>query len=176
MLRLATAALAGILLLSGCSDDGPDAGDPMSTWTPTGTIESSSPSPTDPLTTAAQGETAREFIERWVALVDKMQQTGDTEAFLDLAGPDCRSCRRMADNVSQVYGDGGRIDTDGSRISRVQHDGGDQWSVTLVGSPTTVFDKDGKPSTRLPGGRYQLLAFIVKADGNWTMGEFQDKN
>lgn len=131
MLRLATAALAGILLLSGCSDDGPDAGDPMSTWTPTGTIEPSSPSPSatklpEPvLPSAARAATragAAAFVEYYWLLVDYATATGDTRTLGRLAGPKCEGCRGGVASIDNVYEGGGHIESAPYEVRRIRLD------------------------------------------------------
>lgn len=170
MLRLATAALAGILLLSGCSDDGPDAGDPMSTWTPSGTIESSSPSPTDPLTAAPDGETARQFIQRWVALSNRMQETGDTAAFLSVAGPDCTSCHDYAARIEKIYENEGHVSGGRERILSLKSESPTQWLVTLRAEPTRFVEAEGSAPENLPGGKYRSRLYLARVGGKWIVG------
>lgn len=173
--RAAATALVAVLALSACNG-GNDPDDPKSSSTPSG--NPSAPSTTPPvetLTEAPSGETARQFIRRWVELGNQMQATGETEAFLAVAGPDCDSCEKFADRVATIYDAGGQIKSDGSRVVRVSHDGGDQWTVHLDGSPTEVTDSaSGAPDT-LPGGPYKLVLYVAKVDGAWVLGDYQDK-
>ncbi|KRA37346.1 hypothetical protein ASD81_01005 [Nocardioides sp. Root614] len=172
----ASLALFATLTLSAC-DGGNDPADPMSTWTPSGTVETpSTTAPTvDPLTVAPEGETARQFIRRWVTLGNRMQETGETKAFLALAGPDCKSCRDYAAQIDEIYANSGSITSAGSKVIAAKHDGGDQWTVTLEGAPTKYVESKGAEEETLPGGRYELVLYIVEVDGAWIVGEYEDK-
>lgn len=171
---IATAA-ALTLALSGCTESEPR--EPEPSWTPSSTPEqpSTTPAAHDSLTVAPEGETARQFIRRFVALGNEMQRTGETAAFLTVTGPDCRSCRNFAERVERIYTNGGSIETNGSEVIQSQHDGGDQWTVTLEGAPTRIRETRTGAPRAMPGGQYQLVVFIAKVDGHWVVGEFQDK-
>lgn len=174
--RAAALALLAAFTLSACNG-GDDPSEPVSTSTPSGTIETpSNTTPTvDPLTEAPKGETAQQFIRRWVALGNKMQETGETEAFLAVAGPDCRSCRDYASQIDEIYAKAGSIKTMGSNVVTAKHEGGDEWTVTLEGAPTTYVESKGAEEETLPGGRYELVLYIVEVDGTWIVGDYEDK-
>lgn len=114
---IAALVLAAILALSACSDDDPDPGDPMSTWTPSGTPEAPSSSatpsadPTEPpLPDAAREATeagARAFITYYWDLINYAQVTGDVKALREVSGPNCEGCQKGINAVRDVYGNGG---------------------------------------------------------------------
>lgn len=174
-LRAAATALVAVLALSSCNG-GNDPAEPSPTAKPSSS--SSAPTtapPTETLTEAPRGETARQFIRRWVELGNQMQTSGETAGFLAVAGPDCQSCVDFASQVAEIYKGGGRIETDGSDVVRLHHDGGDQWTVSLTGAPTEVTASAGSSPSSLPGGDYQLIVYVAKAQDLWIVGDYQDR-
>lgn len=167
----ASLALLAALTLTSC-DGGDDPADPMSTWTPSGTIETpTNTAPTvDPLTQAPKGETARQFIRRWVALGNQMQETGKTEAFLKVAGPDCKSCRDFADSVAKIYKDGGHIAGGAETIVRLERESATQWVVTTEAEPTDYFESSDGPAKNFPGGKSKSRMYLASVDGRWIVG------
>lgn len=117
--RIAALLLAAALALSACSDDGPDPGESMSTWTPSGTPEEPSPSatptaePTEPelpdAATKATEAGARAFITYYWDLINYAQLTGDVKALKRVSGPNCDACDGINGSIEQLYRDGGRI-------------------------------------------------------------------
>ena len=169
--------LVAVVLLAGCSEDDPVPAPPVapSSGTPTAS-ESVTVEPDVSLTVAPKGETAKQFIRRWVALGDEMQRTGETEGFRAVAGPDCLSCEKLADRVAKIYGAGGEIVTDGSSVVRIEHDGGGQWSVRLMGGKTTYRESAAADPESLDGGPYELVMYIANVGGTWVLGDYQDKS
>ena len=109
--RSAALALAAALVLAGCQDE------PEPRFEPT---PSASSSPTDPETSEEpQAQTAEEFIEEWVDLHTEMQNTGETDAFLE-ASSGCRPCNKFADRIGAIYAAGGFVKTDGWTVDRTQ--------------------------------------------------------
>lgn len=169
-IRAAATALVASLALSACNG-GDDPADPTSTWTPSGTIDAPSTSPpTASLTEAPEDETARQFIRRWVELGNQMQATGDTSAFLAVAGPDCDSCQKFADQISAIYGDGGYIQGGTERILSLKPDSRTQWVVTIDSVPTKYVERDGAKPKTLPGGKYKSRLYLAHINGRWIVG------
>ncbi|GAA4824130.1 DUF6318 family protein [Nocardioides caeni] len=117
-MRLAYAATLATLalLLAACSDDGDEPGDPMATWTPSGTVETPSASPSavatptePPLPDAATKATeagARAFITYYWDLINYAQLTGDVEALSSLSSSTCDGCWGAVGAITEIY-DGG---------------------------------------------------------------------
>ena len=171
------AVLATVLVsvaLSACIDsDGVDPSDPAATWTPTGKIETPTSPATpeaDPLTEAPADETARQFIRRWVALGNRMLETGDTAAFLAVAGSDCDSCHKFARLVKRVYRRGGYISGGTQTIVSMRPESKTQWMVTTDSLPTIYAKSDGAEPEHLPGGVTTSRLYLVEVDGRWLVG------
>ena len=156
-------AVAGALLLAGCSDDPeptPKLPDPTS----------SSPTPTATESETAKAESAEDFIRRWSDELQKMQATGETEAYRAL-GPDCDSCIAAAERVDEVYGAGGRIEWDGWDILSIEPVGssGTEFRAEVDSAPTRIREtKNGKWQT-LKGGRVTRLLEVKRVDDEWLM-------
>lgn len=170
LLRAAVVLLVAALVLGGCGDDEPDPGDPGSTWTPTSKPETPTSEPVDPLTEAPEGETAQEFIRRWVALSNRMQETGETEAFLAVAGPDCDPCRDYAKRIQDIYDNDGYFRGGTERILSFKKESATQWVVTLKAEPTEYAEAEGAEPERITGGKYRSRLYLARVDGRWIVG------
>lgn len=167
-LRAAATALVAVLALSACNG-GDDPDDPKSSSTPSGSPSVPSTPTTDPLTEAPPGETARQFIRRWVALGNQMQATGETEAFLAVAGPDCDSCEKFANQMSQIYKNGGAVRGGGERISEMKRESTTVWVITRVATPSEYTESADGELKRFPGGDYRSRIILAKVDGEWIV-------
>jgi len=173
LLRTVAALAVVAALVAGCGDDDPKVAPPEKTTSATQSSDSTSPTPSeDALTEPPKTETAKQFIKRWIALGDRMQTTGDTDGFVAITGPDCRSCQSLVKKVQRIYREGGSIKTRGSKVVRARHDGGDQWTVELEGEPTTYRNSQSGATKHLPGGPYTFRAFIAKVDGKWVLADY----
>ncbi|GAA1546693.1 DUF6318 family protein [Nocardioides humi] len=112
------AALAVLLALAACTDDEPGPRDPSSTWSPSGTMETPSPSagqtPTEPAlpdaATQASEDGARAFITYYWDLINYAQVTGDVKALKAASGPNCEGCKAGIDGIRQLYKGGGHAE------------------------------------------------------------------
>jgi hypothetical protein len=170
--RAAALALACALALAGCSDDGEPEGEEP-TWTPMSTPEEPSTSPAGSVPTVApENETARQFLRRWVSLINLIQRTGDATPYRAIAGPDCRSCRQFADRVESIYSSGGYIKTGGSRIVEMTRDGEGQWTVSLMAAPTELKESANAKVQMLEGGPYGYVVYLLRVDGRWSISAY----
>lgn len=170
--RVATlvAALACALAFAGCSDDETDPGDAMSTWTPSGTVETPSATPTESLTEVPKDETAKQFIRRWVALSNRLQETGDDTAFLAVAGPDCEPCHAFAKRLVKIYENNGYVLGGTEHVVSLRPESRTQWVVTLSAEPTEYVESKGADPKTLPGGQYKSRMYLARVNGHWIVG------
>ncbi|WP_141013780.1 DUF6318 family protein [Nocardioides sambongensis] len=124
----------------------------------------------DPLV-APEDETAREFLRRWVALINRMQSTGDTESYLAISGPDCVSCHQFARSVKEIYAAGGSISGGTETVRSIAREKPYQWLVTVEAEPTRYTEKSDGPTKTLDGGVLKSRVFVVEVDGNWIVAE-----
>ncbi|QZY28411.1 hypothetical protein [Nocardioides coralli] len=140
-----------VLLAGGCSDEPePRFEEPASTPSPT---QSASP----------QAQTPEEFIREWVRLDREMQTTGDTTAYLSVSR-ECRPCRAVAERVETIFENGGRVETKGWAVDKIESLPTKGW-YRMEGSATTVVivEEAGADEKRLPGGPI-TYDFVVRAD------------
>ncbi|MDN5746498.1 MAG: hypothetical protein L0H31_15460, partial [Nocardioidaceae bacterium] len=71
-----------------------------------------------------------------------------------------------------IYRAGGSSATEGSRVVRAMHDGGDQWTIRLSGEPTSYRESGSAKAQELLGGPYTFQAYIAKVDGAWTLADY----
>lgn len=153
-----------LLLFTSCSDDSSDAGDPPTSSPPT----SSSPTPTT--STPPEDETPEEFIRRWIDEDTRMQNTGETDAYLAMTWH-CEGCQSLADRVQRIYRKGGFISTKGLEVRSMQrHDGKPvTFTVHTEGSPTVYRDSATSRKKRLPGGPLGLVLQLARRHGEWRV-------
>ena len=163
--RRTVAALAvAALLLAGCSDDPEPRFDPPS----------ESPSPTESETTAEpEAQTPEEFIREWFELNTEMQNSGETDAFLE-ASPNCKPCRDLADQVEQFYNAGGFIRVGGQDVTTVDALAGSEYSVTVDAAPTEYKESASAKVAMLPGGPNEYRMFLRRNGGSWVMTQYLD--
>lgn len=168
-LRARTAAIAACLLLAltACSDDAPVA-DPPATPTPTATSASASPS-ADDLTSAPPGETAEQFIRRWVELGNQLQHTGNAAAYLSVSGPDCDTCRELATTLSKIYRAGGESRGGTERITSLKPESQNRWILEVIAGPTEYERRAGAATEKLPGGSFRTRVQLAKDNGRWIV-------
>lgn len=153
------------LLLAGCSDD-PAPEPKMPDPTPT----SSAPSPTESET--AEAESPEEFIRRWQAAALTAQNEGDTTAYRRM-GPRCDPCSDFADNVDQIYADGGSVELSSLRVLSVEPaKGAYQFRLTRMLGQTQVLDAQGNRQQSFAGGREVLNVFLEQVRGDWQVQNF----
>lgn len=167
----AVTALACLLLLAGCGGDDPaplvaDPTPPASV-TPTPTV-SAAPQPWEERSKAG----AVAFVEHWVEVFNEAGRSGDTAALRDLSGGSCQACLGYARMLDELYGQGGRLDSDGWRILQIGVSERLPIDALTVGfrverSPEVVIRADGKRES-FPGGQANYAA-----DPRWRAGQWQ---
>ncbi|HWJ67560.1 MAG TPA: DUF6318 family protein [Nocardioides sp.] len=185
-LRAAALGLVAVLALSACSDDGPDAGDPMSTWTPSGTIEKPSETPTQKPTepalpnaaTKATEAGARAFIKYYFDLINYAQATGDVGALRSLSGPNCDACAGITKNLRDLYKNDGRIEGGTNAVTilkaaELSDPAGSAFGYRLeleVAHDAQTIYRPSAPDDDRPAGSDNLTAALFWADNSrWRL-------
>ncbi|TYL45826.1 hypothetical protein FXB39_15970 [Nocardioides sp. BGMRC 2183] len=158
------------LALTACGDDDEPtvAPAPTSEATSTATTESASDSPT----VVPEDETAREFIERWLAITVDMQKTGETASYTAIIGPDCESCRDLLNTVRSIHKRGGYIDTEVATIDKITKRDRNEWLIDVVEEPTKYRRSRNAKVERFPGGAHRYIAYIGKAPSGWIVASY----
>ena len=156
-------AVAGALLVAGCSDDpepAPTVPDP--------TPSSSTPSPTDSETPEA--ESAEDFIRRWAAVEAEMENTGDTKEYRRLS-QECQACMDLADLVEKWYAAGGFIEWDGWTVRSVTPRGNSdsEFIVRVTSSPTKYKESKKGQLKTFRGGPGAHLLVVDERGESWVV-------
>ncbi len=179
-------ALAALVLLSlltvACTDDGPDPGDPFATWSPTGKMETPTPSPSAPVepvlpNAAAEASEAgaRAFIEHYWDLVNYAQATGDVKPLKAASGDTCEGCQKGIAAVAELYSSGGH--TKGGeysvtikRIKQVTSEDsslrGMEAKYEVRNAEQVIVQGDGSSETSTPGTT-PYLSYLIWVDNAW---------
>lgn len=167
----------GLLAACGGGGDG-DATAPMSPGAPSPSSSASSSrttvAPRPDLTVAPPGETAEQFIRRWIELGNRMQTTGETEAYLDVAGPDCDTCREFARRIGDVYSAGGQSRGGEETILALKDEAPTQWVLRIRAAPAVYRERPGGPEKRLSGGEYRSRVYLAEVSGRWIVGATEE--
>lgn len=162
---LATAALAlSACLLAGCGHDDPKPKFAHSSEPPTVTPTSTSAAP--------KPETAEQFIRRWTAVSDKAQQTGDTATLRRLDGPDCESCKSLAEEVDKIYRNGGVIKYTGSTVLSIHRRGHNEFVVKQRAPITRLRRSKDGPWQSIPGGVVTFFFELNHASTGWVVADY----
>ena len=153
--RALALALAIPILLAGCSDDPePEPKIPEAT--------SSSPTPTPTESETPKAESPEDFIRRWQEAALTAQNAGDTAEYREF-GPKCKPCSDFADQVDQIYADGGSVEIKSLRVLDVRSAGGaDQYRLIRTLGRTRVLDAQGQEQQSFEGGREVLTVFLER--------------
>lgn len=164
--RRALAVAAALpLLLAGCSEG--EAEPKMPDPSPS----SSSSTPTAEPT--VEQETPEEFIRRWAGVEAAMENTGETDEYLELSGQ-CEACTSLAETVTRYYADGGYVKWDGWDVLSVRQwkDGGpNDYAVRVNSAPTKYREKAGGPIGSFPGGRSTYKLTLRPKGDSWVVAD-----
>lgn len=157
--------LSACLAVAGCGGDSAPAADPPPSSPSASSSASAAPTAVPP------GETAREFIERWLKTEWYAETTGDTATYRKLT-TGCRSCGAFADEVEAIYAGGGRVQFGGTEIRGIKRlksvPNTFVYDVDYYVTRTVVDYGDGKPDKRLPAG-VGTYRVELSRNGGWRI-------
>jgi hypothetical protein len=158
---LATALLAAAMLGLASCGGGSSVADP-----PISSAPSSSPA-------APQRESPEHFIRRFYAEEQRMENTGQVDAYATLANK-CVPCRHLERQVSQYYGAGGFIHWDGYSINsmRIYDDPAGpraSYVIRYFAKPTRYRASSDSPIRRLAGGPSVDVLTLVPTRTTWKV-------
>ncbi|NPC41062.1 hypothetical protein [Nocardioides sp. zg-1230] len=163
--RALALALAVPALLAGCSDD-PE---------PTPKIPeptSSSPTPTPTESETAEAESPEEFIRRWQAAADEMAMSGRTAEFLRMS-KGCQACATYAEQVSDVFKDGGEVDFGGSEVLAIKEDSVDPPSYIVdVRAAKLRIEIPGESPQVFPAATQRYRMILKPQTDSFTMANY----
>ncbi|MDQ6526460.1 DUF6318 family protein [Nocardioides sp. LHD-245] len=183
-LGLFAAALVLLLSAAACTDDDPDPRDPTSTWSPTGTMDTPSPTATPPAEPVlpeaakqASEEGARAFITYYWDLINYAQVTGDVKALKAASATTCKGCQAGIRGIRRHYRSGGSIAGGVHRVDRTRlAEVTSKSDIYAFRSETrvshdaqTIISNDGNKEARAPGADDWNLYVLWVGDTHWRL-------
>lgn len=180
----AAALIAATLLLAACSDDGdPPSTEP--TRTPSGTLDTPSPTaeptPTEPplpdAATKATEAGARAFITYYWDLINYAQATGDVKALRRVSGKNCRGCQGGIEVIDEIYDSGGHAvggeyTIDILNINELSGNSSNYFAFEALtkvsNAEQTVVDSTGTSRSLQPSTN-ELAVGALWTDGSWRL-------
>jgi hypothetical protein len=148
-----------LLALTGCGGNTSLADPPVSPMPST----SSPPAP-------PKRETPEHFIRRWAEIEKRMENTGNTDAYLAVSHA-CRACRQLAADIRRFYSNGGFVRWAGWRIKSLEtsgpYQGGHAYTVHVISEPTSYRTTSHGGIQHLSGGPSTHQLIIKFAEGRW---------
>ncbi|QWZ09217.1 hypothetical protein KRR39_05340 [Nocardioides panacis] len=108
--------------------------------------------------TANNEKGAQSFARYWIDTLNEATNSGDTAKFKKLNKDSCTTCGDFAKQLDDIYGAGGRVETDGFKIKKIVNEAGVPApgagvSVVLTATPQKVYAKRGGDRPRAQGRR-----------------------
>lgn len=173
--RVAAAVCVLPLVLAGCAGD-PEPKLAPPSETPTTESPSSSAAPTREPWEKKTNAGAVAFAKHWIAVFNEAQRTGDTDEMRALSAESCGSCTGFARMLEDLYGNGGRLESEGWRVRHavpahgLPPDAG-RVSMRIERSAQVVRYGDGQPDERFAKSEVTLSARLVWTDAVWRMSD-----
>ncbi|HZJ07199.1 MAG TPA: DUF6318 family protein [Nocardioidaceae bacterium] len=122
-------------------------------------------------------KSAKAFVRHYVSLVNFALRTGDAQALKAASSARCKSCRAVAANIEDVYGDGGSLTGKGWRVTVIEPVAEQPRSEPVL--QTGVFvspqDKVAKPGAdveRFDGGQNLMTFFLKRHSNAWIVSKW----
>ncbi|MFC6287617.1 DUF6318 family protein [Nocardioides sp. GCM10027113] len=169
--RAGAAVCAAVVLAAGCSaDPEPEFSAPSATPTETEPAEPAR-EPWERRTEAG----AVAFAKHWVDEFNEAQSTGDIADLRSLSARSCKSCAGFMEQLSELYGSGGVLRSEGWRVVEANPVSGlspseGRIAMRVRRSPQTVAPASG-PTQKFPGGVATLTAELEWRQHQWRMRE-----
>lgn len=174
--RWRTAAVAGLLcsaLLAGCSDDDPEpiVADPPASPSASSSSASASAAPEPWQVRSKAGAVA--FVEHWVEVLNGASRSGDVTRFREVSSPGCESCIALAERITALYEQGGRINGDGWQVEQAAVTAGSSNSrpvlAVRIDQPFQVVQFANGKTERYPASASTFEAALLWRTGRWEM-------
>lgn len=168
---------AGVaLLVTGCSaDPKPRLSEPSETPAVTSTPSPTASAEPEPWEVRSEAG-AVAFVKHWLTAFNQAAKSGETESLRSLSAEGCGTCANFAALIEELYGSGGRLESDGWRVSEVAVAEGlpasrASVSVRIEQSAERIHRRD-EPVEVHPAGRATYTAELTWRQGRWSMTDF----
>jgi hypothetical protein len=169
--RCVVATVVLPLMAAGCSDDPQPKFEPS----PSDSPSQSTSDPAEPKAWEVKSEKgAVAFAEHWIDVFNAAKETGETAPLADLSSDSCKSCSNFVEFLNELYGSGGRFESNGWEVLQVANATALERSETHVSmrikqSPEEVHRAKPPRVERFPGGRVTYTASLTWCEGRWLM-------
>ncbi len=178
-------SVAGLVTVAACSSTAGDAGDAPAGDQSSGAA-SGSPSPPGGSPSAATGvdipgratensmDGVKAFTSFWVSTLNEATDTGDTSTLRRLAAKSCTMCTDFADHLDEIYGAGGRVESEGWEVEsqipiagQPEENPGIQLNVKI--HPQKVYESQNAKPKPYTGGEQRFRMFLVREGDHWLV-------
>lgn len=174
------AAGACTAALAGCDSNPEPAPLPTESASASTPTESSSPTPsvTPPtMPAAAKGtseKSAKAFVRYFFVALNHATATGDTDSLETASGSDCESCANFVNRISDIYGAGGHIESDGwdlRTITAVANQPRMQpvFQLGMFLHPQRVAQSADADQETFKGGKQPMTMFLTRQGDAWKV-------
>lgn len=123
---------------------------------------------------------AEKFAGYWVDQINKATSTGDTKGLRSLGLDGCEVCSDFPQQIEDIYGAGGRVESADWTIKSVvpEHGATDQQvgMLIIVTVPSnTVYAKEGAAPKKFPGGDQRFRMIVVRQAEHWMIKDLNPR-
>ncbi|MBD3915354.1 hypothetical protein [Nocardioides hwasunensis] len=127
---------------------------------------------TETETPEPEAESPEDFIRRWQAAADSMVVTGDASTFLAIS-KGCQACRTYAQQVLDVYADGGAVDFEGSEVLDMVRDSAEPPTYVVdVRAARLRIVTPGEPDQTFPAATQRYRMILRAKAGSFIMRNY----
>ncbi len=145
-------AVAALLLGAGCTGEPePRFASPTSSTSPSGSRSESA------------ALTPEETVEAWVLARNEALINGDVSALRSLQTQRCTTCSDLIEPITEIYESGGRFETDGWALNKVERDGVRVEADVQIAGGKTVPSDGASPNVYGPETRRMFA--VLQDDG-----------
>ena len=117
---------------------------------------------------------AQNFARYWIDTLNEATTSGDTKKLKTLQKESCTTCADFAKQLDDIYGAGGRVETDGFQVKKMLNEAGVPApgagvSVVLTATPQKVYKTKDATARSLKGGEVRLRLIMVRVKNHWLM-------
>lgn len=150
-------------LLAGCSGQ---AAEPKFSPTPTST------SPTEPTSSSTpEREDPKDFIRRFVAAGDEMQNTLVSSEYRSMFTKGCQNCISFADLIDKIADEGGSVDFEGTKVLWIRGSG-QQFKYRIRSGSTDYTERHNSELIHLDGSEVTNAITLTRKGEEWAVAYF----
>ena len=123
---------------------------------------------------------AEKFASYWVDQINQASKTGKTKPLKALGLPECDTCTDFANHLDDLYGAGGRVESDDWTLKSLipEHGATDKrvgMLLTVSVPPNKVYASEGAKAQSFRGGEQQFRMIVVRKDEHWMIKDLEPR-